>query len=146
MTRAERVVEAARGAVGSPFRLHGRDPVRGLDCVGLAAWALRGGGVLAEIPQGYALRSGDATRACRWMAAAGLVPGERPVPGDVLLLRPGPGQLHLAIVTDDGIVHADASARRVVERPGEVPWPLIGCWRLRERGEEYGDAGSDGGG
>jgi hypothetical protein len=29
-----------------------------------------------------------------------------------------------------GIIHADAQLRRVVERPGPLPWPEIGRWRL----------------
>ena len=51
-------------------------------------------------------------------------------PGDVLLMAAGPGQLHLGIWTRDGFVHADAGLRRVVERPGMPPWPLIGVWRM----------------
>ena len=49
--------------------------------------------------------------------------------GDLLLCRSGPGQLHLAVGVDGGIVHADAGLRRVVERPGAVPWPVLGVWR-----------------
>lgn len=113
----------ARGALGARFRLHGRDPATGLDCVGLAAWAW---GV--EAPRGYALRSGDAARAAAAIEAAGLRPAEAMQAGDVLLLRSGPGQLHFAIWTGAGVIHADAMLRRVVERPG-LPWPAIGQWR-----------------
>ena len=52
--------------------------------------------------------------------------------GDLLLCVSGPGQLHLAIQVEGGIVHADAGLRRVVERPGEIPWPVVGAWRLGE--------------
>lgn len=51
-------------------------------------------------------------------------------PGDVLLMAVGPGQGHLGIRTAAGFVHADAALRRVVERPGLPPWPLIGVWRM----------------
>ncbi len=50
--------------------------------------------------------------------------------GDVLLMAAGPGQVHLGIRTVGGFVHADAGLRRVVERPGMPPWPLIGVWRM----------------
>ena len=33
-------------------------------------------------------------------------------------------------VSRGGFVHADAQLRRVVERPGEPPWPVIGIWRF----------------
>lgn len=129
MNPGEHAVAAARSAVGARFRLHGREVESGLDCVGLAALALRAEGFGGMVPSGYALRSGDASRVWRAIEAAGLVTGEDPRPGDLLLLRTGPGQLHFAIWTGAGIVHADAMLRRVVERPGSS-WPVIGRWRL----------------
>ncbi|WP_010545103.1 hypothetical protein [Sphingomonas elodea] len=121
------VLAAARGAIGARFRPQGRDPATGLDCVGLAALALG-----RAAPRGYRLRSDDVGHAVAALEAAGLVPAAEPRAGDLLLCRSGPGQLHLAIRSEDGIVHADAMARRVVERPGPVPWPVLGCFRLRE--------------
>ncbi|WP_448662335.1 peptidoglycan endopeptidase [Sphingomonas sp. CJ20] len=131
-------VAAARGAIGARFRLHGRDPDTGLDCVGLAALALRAEGFAGPVPQGYALRSGDAVRVRAAIAASGLVGADDARPGDLLLLAAGPGQLHLAIWTGDGIVHADAMLRRVVERPGAPPWPILGRWRTELGRTELG--------
>jgi len=117
-------VVAARALVGVPFRLHGRSPERGLDCVGLAALVLK-----RAAPEGYGLRSGDEGRASEWLRAAGLRRVEAAREGDLALVRPGPLQLHLMIVVPGGHVHAHAGVGRVVEMPGPSPWPVIGYWR-----------------
>jgi hypothetical protein len=118
------VERAAIALIGARFRLHGRDPVTGLDCVGVVA---RATGI--EAPSGYALRGGDAASVSRLIEAAGLVRVSEAVPGDVMLMQPGPAQLHLAIRTARGFVHADAALRRVVERPGAPEWEILGLWR-----------------
>ena len=46
-----------------------------------------------------------------------------------MLMATGPGQLHLGVWTGEGLVHADAGLRRVVERPGVPPWRVLGMWR-----------------
>ena len=118
------VAEAALRAVGTRFRLHGRG-ADGLDCVGLVALALRAGGYLGAVPSGYSLRGSD------WgLLDRVLVRVAEAEPGDVLVMAVGPGQIHLGIRTAGGFVHADAGLRRVVERPGVPPWPLIGVWRV----------------
>jgi hypothetical protein len=126
-----RALAAARRALGIRFRLHGRG-TDGLDCVGLAALAMRAEGFEGEVPSGYALRRGDAAGVAAAIDAAGLVRGGDARAGDLLLLSSGPGQLHLAIDAGNGIVHADAMLRRVVERPGVPPWPVMGRWRVAE--------------
>jgi hypothetical protein len=54
---------------------------------------------------------------------------------DVLLLHAGRDQLHLAIVTECGFIHADARSRRVLETPGDPPWPIAGAYRFKGLGE-----------
>ncbi len=119
------VVARARAATGTRFRVQGRSIEDGFDCVGLVGWATG-----RVVPQGYPARCGDAARAGEALAAAGFGAVETAQPGDVLLLSSGPGQLHLAIVSERGIIHADAVARRVLERPGTPPWPVVGIWRM----------------
>lgn len=124
MSRADEIVARARALVGTRFRSQGRGS-DGLDCVGLVAVALGRGGVRRD----YALRGGRLGALQAELRAAGLRPVERAARGDVIALRAGPGQLHLGIWTGDGLIHADAGLRRVVERPGHVPWPVVGIWR-----------------
>lgn len=124
------VAQAAEQLVGTRFRLHGRDPATGLDCVGVVAAALSACGGRVEAPAGYALRNRSIDDHLAFAAGAGLVPREGPVaPGDVLLVRPGPGQHHLLVATAPGrFVHAHAGLRCVVATPGPLPWPILRRW------------------
>jgi cell wall-associated NlpC family hydrolase len=132
---------AALALVGVPFRLHGRDPATGLDCVGVLAAALGRPGAL---PNGYALRHHTPPELSGPFAALGMAPAAGPArPGDVLVLTPGPCQLHLAIAAGGGsIVHAHAGLRKVVRGPLPAPWPCLSHWRLpsSRQGVPDGDA------
>lgn len=127
-----KLASAARNLVGTPFRLHGRDPLSGLDCIGVAEAALRASGVPARLPNRYTLRSRDLPALSDITAGLGLGVIKGPIePGDVILLRPHPCQHHLAIATAPGrFVHAHAGLRRVVEGPIPADWTVIGHWRL----------------
>jgi hypothetical protein len=50
-----------------------------------------------------------------------------------MLLVPGSDQVHLAVRTGEGFVHAHAGIRRVVETPGIPEWPLVAVYRRRTR-------------
>ena len=121
--------ERAGALVGIRFRPQGRDE-QGLDCVGV---------VLAT----YDLPSASARRDYRLSGDHAIELHEqlrryfRPVPktqlreGDVMLLAAGERQMHLAVKTRAGFVHAHAGIRRVVETPGDPQWPLVGVYRRR---------------
>ena len=131
MTAGDEVAAAARALVGVRFRAQGRDPALGLDCVGVAVAALRAAGVSVAVRGDYSLRS------ARWERGdepGGVVRCAGDAPGDVLLLRIDATQLHVAVRTAGGIVHADAGLRRVVERPGALGWPIVAAWRVAGRG------------
>ena len=114
-----------RALVGVPFRLHGRDPVTGLDCVGVAALVFG----VREVPRGYSVRTADGAGVAALIDAAGLRRVRRdPVSGDLVLVKSGPAQCHLVVMTGAGFVHADAGIGRVVETPGSLPWPVIAIW------------------
>lgn len=125
-------IHAKRAAslIGTRFRAQGRDREQGLDCVGLCLAAYRLPAALAR--DDYRLR-GEHRRELE----AAILTIFRPVApskakaGDLLLLMPAPDQPHLAILTGQGFIHADARLRRVVETPGRPPWPVGGTYRLR---------------
>jgi len=130
-TDGERVAQAAAGLVGARFRLHGRNPATGLDCIGLAAVALARAGLRAVAPHGYALRNSSIERALGALAGCDLAPAAPPAhAGDIVLVAPGPAQHHLLVATGAGrFVHAHAGLRRVVVLSGPLPWPILRLWR-----------------
>jgi cell wall-associated NlpC family hydrolase len=124
------LARAAEALVGAPFRLHGRDPAHGLDCVGVIVAALAACGIRTAEPHGYGLRNRTIGAWLGCAEHAGLVRVFGPIhAGDVLLVRPGPGQHHLLVATGaDRFVHAHAGLRRVVTQPGPLPWPVKRHW------------------
>lgn len=127
MIDSDAIIARARGCLGARFRLQGRDPAIGLDCVGLAAIAFD----KAAPPARYALRGGDVAALARMIARTGLRDvDEGPAgPGDLLMVDAGACQLHLVVLTRTGFIHADAGLRRIVEVPGRPRWPILHVWR-----------------
>jgi hypothetical protein len=126
------LAQAAASLVGSRFRLHGRNPASGLDCVGLLEAALRLTGRDVSLPTGYSLRH---SRPACWLpdpASCGFanVSGAF-LPGDAILVQTAVGQVHLAIAgRTAGWVHAHAGLRRVVISPQRPAGPILQHWRL----------------
>ena len=132
MTKGERLAAAALQYLDAPFRLHGRNPETGLDCVGLLLASLDAVDLHGSPPCGYGLRNHTADR---WLALApqwGLADAGGPIlPGDVLVSRPGPLQHHIMIVLDDHkVIHAHSGLRRVVREPLGKSATVIRHWRL----------------
>lgn len=123
---------AAESLVGTPFRLHGRDPATGLDCVGLLGAALALTGRTVALPNGYSLRARSIARLLPEPADCGFVAvSDSLQPGDVALVRSGPVQFHLIIAARaGGYVHAHAGLRRVVHAAAELPGPVLHHWRI----------------
>jgi len=131
----ERLAHAAEQFVGAPFRLHGRDPRTGLDCVGLVYASLLAIGFKPRAPEGYALRNADPRRWFAHAGLSGLTSTHGTVrPGDVFLTSPSPGQFHLAISSGRATaIHAHAGLRRVVRQPMTLTPVASGHWRLPQR-------------
>lgn len=124
---------AAEHFIGAPFRLRGRDPATGIDCIGLLLAALARIGRAALSPTGYGLRNSDISGPLCFVPALGLGEAAGAIqPGDVLLTAAGPLQHHLLIAANGGgrFIHAHAGLRRVVATPGPLAWAILRRWRL----------------
>lgn len=124
---------AASSFIGVPFRLHGRDPETGLDCVGLLNASLT---IIGRSPcpvRGYRLKNASIQH---WLDRSErsdfLIVTSSVKAGDVLLSTPGPGQYHLMIAdSTSSFVHAHAGLRRVVRQPLDNSQILHRHWRLQ---------------
>lgn len=124
---------AAERLVGTRFRLHGRDPAHGLDCVGLVAASLAEIGRPVVAPIRYRMRQHSIDGFLGAAAACGLTDAVGATePGDVLVVRVGPAQHHLVIAaTAGGYVHAHAGLGHVALTPAaRLSWPVEHRWRL----------------
>jgi len=126
------LAEAAVALVGARFRLHGRDPSTGLDCIGLFAAAMAASGRPLALPSGYPLRLRSLAGWLPDPAACGFALAAPPfAPGDVVMVEPGPAQFHLAIAAPGGgWVHAHAGLRRVVHDSDPPAGTILHHWRL----------------
>lgn len=119
---------AAESLLGASFRLGGRNPATGIDCVGLVTCALG----TDDAPVGYRLRNSAIGHHLAFAARAGFIPTNVPSKrGDLILASPGPAQHHLLVaLAPERFVHAHAGLRRVVLHTGPLPWPERARWRL----------------
>lgn len=127
------LANAAEALVGTAFRLHGRDPCTGLDCIGLIDRALSAIGRHALFPNGYALRTGQWPDLDKIASSRGFAATDQPIlPGDVLLLKPSVSQMHFVIAGSRAgtWVEAHAGLRRVVIAAISDQFPIIRRWRL----------------
>jgi len=123
---SDAVVSRARSLIGCRFRPQGRDAAAALDCVGLVCAAFEIDGV----PRDYRLRGASRARLAAQLDRYFIpVRPHEAQPGDVLTLAVAHDQLHLGILTDRGVIHADARLRKVVETPGSPAWPILSAHR-----------------
>jgi cell wall-associated NlpC family hydrolase len=118
MTRDD-IVAAARQYLGIRYHHQGRNR-SGMDCAGLIVCVARDLGIAlldqtgySRVPNGGSLRRAVEGQAVRVATAQ---------PGDILLMRFDGDPQHLAIMTDHGMIHSYAQARRVVEHRIDAEW------------------------
>lgn len=131
----EAIARAASALIGTRFRLHGRDPDYGLDCIGVVGEALAGAGFRIRTPHDYSLRNSRIAGFLQFAGMAGLQPAQLPaIAGDIVLTRPGPAQFHLLVYTGQNtFIHAHAGLRKVARMPGPLHDPIIHHWRFDRR-------------
>jgi hypothetical protein len=127
------MAERAMVLLGAPFRMHGRSLDTGFDCVGVAAACLVDAGYHFETPTDYRLRGDFEARVHAFFEDIKFqnVDDGSWVAGDILLLRPGPRQLHFAVLAQGGAVHAHVGLGRVVLTPLPLPYGKISQWRFQ---------------
>jgi cell wall-associated NlpC family hydrolase len=119
----EKFAQAAQDCLGARFRLQGRDPATGLDCVGLIVWCAQVCGLTVSHQPAYTLTSRpDAL--LRELEATGFQRQEKllPTPGDVIVFNMDNALNHVAIATRNGMTHADMRFRRVVSHRIDDVW------------------------
>ncbi|MBA2467042.1 MAG: C40 family peptidase [Sphingomonas sp.] len=134
---AKSYADRARALVGTPFRVQGREAATGLDCAGLIIVTF--GLPSAQFRRDYRLRGDHRLELARVIALHfRRMPRAQGRPGDLLMLSVARDQLHLAVQTDAGFVHADAGIGTVVETPGTPKWKTVAVYRRRARQRKAG--------
>lgn len=135
MITREQIVTEARAWIGTRWQHQARVKGRATDCAGLVigvAWEV--GLIGRDVDfNGYARQpDGDRMRqVCRDMMVE--IPATCIRPGDVVAMRFELEPQHVAIVTDRGIIHAYAQARRVVEHRLDSLWKsrIVGAYQFK---------------
>jgi cell wall-associated NlpC family hydrolase len=130
MTTRQQIVDEARAYIGCRWHHQGRSRA-GVDCVGLVIRVAHGLGLSAFDIADYS-RQPDPTM-MRSLLAQHMEPVGQPQIGDVLLMKFEREPQHVAIVTNQGIIHAYAQARRVVEHRLDSLWKsrIVGAYQFK---------------
>lgn len=94
---------------------------------------LSNAGYRFETPTDYGIRGDFESRAQEFFADTWFqnVEDASLVAGDILMFRPGPRQIHFAVLAHDGAVHAHLGLGRVVLTPLPLPYGQIAHWRFQ---------------
>lgn len=130
MTTRQDIVDEARKHLGCRWVHQGRSRA-GVDCVGLVIKVAHGLGLSTFDIADYSRQPDPAMM--RALLAEHMEPASKPQLGDVLLMRFEKEPQHVAIVTDIGIIHAYAQARRVVEHRLDSVWKsrIVGAYAFK---------------
>lgn len=130
MTTRQQIIDEARCHLGIRW-VHQARSLAGVDCVGLVIRVAHALGLSAFDVTDYS-RQPD-PRMMRALLAEHMEPVTSPQLGDVLLMKFDVEPQHVAIVTDIGIIHAYAQARRVVEHRMDDLWKnrIVGAYQFK---------------
>lgn len=130
MTTRRQIVDEARSYIGCRWHHQGRSRA-GVDCVGLVVRVSHALGLTDFDTSDYSRQPDPAMM--RATLAQYMEPVGRYQLGDVLLMRFEREPQHVAIVTDKGIIHAYAQARRVVEHRLDSLWKsrIVGAYQFK---------------
>jgi cell wall-associated NlpC family hydrolase len=133
--KIEEMITTARTLVHQvPWRHQGRS-LKGADCVGIFTLIGRAVGFEIVLPTGYShvpdpkiLEEGLKQYADKLPLMAGL-------PGDFVIIKYNGKGTHLALLTDQGLLHSSAFERTVVEHSIDEEWQrgIVSTWRLKGR-------------
>lgn len=123
----ELIITTARQALRTPFKHQGRVAGLGLDCAGLLVYVCQTLGLPVQDEQGYGRNpwNGLLEQAIERQPFLRRVERQHLQPADVLLLRFSQAPQHVAIATENGMIHAYEHSGSVVEHR------LAAVWRAR---------------
>lgn len=134
---ARAILARAQALVGTRFRPQGRSAATGLDCVGLilASFDL----ATQSVRRNYRHPGLELATVMAEMPPAlrRVAPSQRR-DGDLLLLGVATNQIHFAVQSPIGFIHADAGIGWVTEVPGPPSWPVLAVYRLRRQRKAKG--------
>lgn len=114
MKKTQRMIEAVKACLGTPFHHQGRIPLIGLDCIGLVIVGLKAIGWPVQDQKDYAMRP-DGKSLIRALEQHGAKKVEKTKAGDVFVFRYDNQPQHVAIaLSEDELIHAFAPAGGVV--------------------------------
>src|SRR5574343_428474 len=129
--RAELIIEAARGWVGTPFHHQASRRGIGADCLGLVTGVLREVAGCDVRPPAYARKPDEMQLTSGLAEVFERVPRDEMRPGDVLQFAIAGRSVHLGVHAGATFIHA-LDGIGVVEVPFSGAWPrrVVSAWRL----------------
>lgn len=130
-TRADIVAEA-RQWLGVRWHHQGRNRA-GIDCIGLAIEVAHAFGLSRFDITDYSRQPDPVMMRALLAEHMDAIAVASALPGDLLLMRFERDPQHVAIMTDTGIIHAYAQARKVVEHRLDSQWKarIVGAYRYK---------------
>jgi cell wall-associated NlpC family hydrolase len=129
-----RLVEIARGYIGTPFHHQGRLPGVGLDCAGVAVCALRECNIEVQDITGYARVPSKGIFDTAVLDHCNKISQNELEAGDFVMFSFLSEPQHIAIMSSPTtIIHAYSPLNKVLENSLDSIWQrrLTGCYRLK---------------